>query len=141
MIDIENKVFNDIAVPLREQFKGIYVVGEFIDLPNSFPCVTLVEEDNYTYTGSQDTSLRENHVTVVYTVNVYSNKTKGKKAEAKEIADAIDGLMEDMKFTRTFRSQIPNTDRTIYRIIMRYTAVVSKGIMDGETITHQMFRK
>ena len=141
MIDIENKVFNDIAVPLREQFKGIYVVGEFIDLPNSFPCVTIVEEDNFTYTGSQDTSLRENHANIVYTINVYSNKAKGKKTEAKEIADVIDGLMEDMKFTRTFRSQIPNTDRTIYRIIMRYSAVVSKGIMDGETITHQIYRK
>lgn len=141
MIDIENKVFNDIAVPLREQFKGIYVVGEYVDLPNSFPCVTLVEEDNYTYTGSQDGSLKENHATVVYTVNVYSNKTKGKKTEAKEIADVVDGLMQDMKFTRTFRSQIPNTDRTIYRIIMRYSAVVSKGIEDGETTTYQMYRR
>ena len=141
MIDIENKVFNDIAVPLREQFKGIYVVGEFIDLPNSFPCVTLVEEDNYTYARSQDTSLQENHANIVYTVNIYSNKAKGKKTEAKEIADMIDNLMQDMKFTRTFRSQIPNTDRTIYRIIMRYTAVVSKGFMDGETITHQIYRK
>ena len=141
MIDIENKVFNDIAVPLREQFNGIYVVGEYMELPNKFPCVTLVEEDNFTHTQSQDTSLRENHADLVYTVNIYSNKTNGKKAEAKEIADVIDGLMQDMKFTRTFRSQIPNTDRTVYRIVMRYSAVVSKGIKDGETITHQMFRK
>lgn len=141
MIDIENKVFNDIAIPLREKFNGIYVVGEFIDLPNSFPCVTLVEEDNFTYGGSQDTSLKENHANVVYTVNIYSNKTKGKKTEAKEIADMIDGLMQDMKFTRTFRSQIPNTDRTIYRIIMRYSAVVSKGIKDGDTTVYQIYRR
>ena len=141
MIDIENKVFNDIAVPLREQFKGIYVVGEFIDLPNSFPCVTLVEEDNFTYTGSQDTSLQENHANIVYTVNIYSNKAKGKKTEAKAIADVIDNLMQDMKFTRTFRSQIPNTDRTIYRIIMRYSAIVSKGKTDGDSTVYQVYRK
>lgn len=141
MVDIENKVFNDIATTLRSQFEGIYVVGEFIDLPNNFPCVTLVEEDNYTYLDSQDTSLKENHATVVYTVNVYSNKTNGKKTEAKKIADVVDGLMQDMKFTRTFRSQIPNTDRTIYRIIMRYSAVVSKGIKDGSTVVHQIYRK
>lgn len=141
MIDIENKVFNDVATVLRQKFDGIYVVGEYLELPNSFPCVTLVEEDNYTYTDSQDQSLKENHATVVYTVNVYSNKTNGKKSEAKKIADEIDGLMEGMKFTRTFRSQIPNTDRTIYRIIMRYTAVVSRGVKNGNTTTYKIYRK
>lgn len=125
MIDIENEVFNSIATKLRSMFTGISVYGEEILIPSSFPCVTIVEADNYANEATQDSGSAENHARVFYEVDVYSNKSKGKKAECKSILRVIDEMLSDMGFTR--RSTIPQTtnDATIYRIKVRYTAVVS----------------
>ena len=69
----------------------------------------------------------------MYEINVYSNKGNTKKSQAKEISNMIDGMMTDMLFTRTFRGQTPNIDRSIYRITMRYQAVVREAVeKDGK---------
>ncbi len=69
----------------------------------------------------------ENAASVMYEVNIYSNKTKGKKAEAKAIADVVDRKFEEMGFTRTLRNQIPNLNNaSIHRIVCRYEAVIDK---------------
>jgi len=122
MIDIENQVFNTVANALRSQFSGISVYGEYVETPSSFPSVSLVEDDNSE--PELFTSLSREHETVsdlMYTANVYSNKTSGKKAQAKSIMDVIDNEMHRMGFIRTMRNQLPNVDRTIYRITARYT--------------------
>jgi hypothetical protein len=78
----------------------------------------------------------------MYECNVYSDKENGKKAEAKQIADIVDNAMQSMKFTRTMRSQIPNQDRTIYRVTMRFEAVVGEPIVNNDgTTTLQMYRQ
>lgn len=146
MIDIENKVFNELAEAVRNEFKTEYpklsVVGEYIDVPPSFPCVTIVEDDNYPYLRSQDDVSIEHHVNVTYSVNVYTNNVNGKKALAKAIADVIDTKMQSLKFTRRMRSQIPNQDRSIYRITMRYSAIVESARIDADgNLTYQIYTK
>ena len=67
----------------------------------------------------------ENHAGLMYEVNVYSNKT-GKKSECKSIFKMIDEEFASMGFTRILKEPIPNIeDATIYRMVGRYTAVVS----------------
>lgn len=69
----------------------------------------------------------ENGVSVMWDMNVYSNKTAGKKAEAKAIANTADSVFAEIGFTRTFREQVPNINNaTIYRIVCRYEAVIDK---------------
>ena len=70
----------------------------------------------------------ENHAEVMYELNVYSNKAKGKKAECKEIAAFIDSKMSALGFTRIMLTPIPNMDdATIYRMTGRYKALISKN--------------
>lgn len=127
MIDIENEIFNIVSTKLRDNFPKIYVVGEYVKSPSSFPCVSIMETDNQIYRNTRDTGHIENHVQVLYEANVYSNKTSGKKAECKNIMACIDSEMERMGFTRTLMSAIPNElDATVYRLTARYRAVVSK---------------
>jgi hypothetical protein len=84
---------------------------------------------------TRDLSGVEHYAKVMYEINVYSNKANGKKSQTKEISNMIDGMMTDLLFTRTFRGQTPNIDRTIYRITLRYEAVVREGIeVDGKTV-------
>ena len=128
MIDIETEIFDEVSGKVREKFPSIFMTGEYVKSPSSFPCVSLVEVDNTTFRNTQTTEGKENHAAVVYELNVYSNKTKGKKAECKEIASFIDDLMMGLNFTRTMLEPVPNQDgATIYRMLGRYRAVISKN--------------
>lgn len=128
MINIEEELFSEIASNVRKKYSKVYMVGEYVKSPSSFPCVSMVEMDNSVYTRSQTSVGDENHAQLMYEVNVYSNKTKGKKTECKSIIAYIDELMLNRGFTRTMLQPIPNMDdATIYRMIARYTGVVSKN--------------
>jgi hypothetical protein len=129
--DIENIVFNTVATALRAQFPGIYVAGEAISAPPKFPAVTLVEQDNGTYERTIDNMTSENHASLMYEAQVYSNLTSGKKAQCKAIMALIDEKMLCMGFVRIGRGPmpLPNLDNSIYRMVGRYRAVVSKDMM------------
>lgn len=130
MIDIENELFTIISTDLRATYTDIFITGEYVKSPPSFPCVSIIEEDNQIYRNTRDSSNIENHVQVVYEVNVYSNKTTGKKSECKAIISQIDKQMGRLGFTRTLLTPIPNElDATIYRMTARYRAIVSKDNM------------
>lgn len=128
MIDVENDIFNTVATVVRGKYPNIYMVGEYVKTPPKFPCVSLVEMDNQIYQQTEDSGSSENHVSVMYEVNVYSNKAVGKKMECKSIAALIDEQMLALGFARTMLQPIPNLDdATIYRIVGRYSAVISKN--------------
>lgn len=121
MIDVESKVYTPIAVALRDAFSGIFVSGEYVKAPSSFPHVSLVEMDNYTSADRLDTADEERFSTLMYEVNVYSNKTSGKKSECKKIIGFIDDLMYKMNFKRLSLAPVPNMDDAIiYRMTARY---------------------
>lgn len=136
MIDIENIIFTKLAIAIRAEFQGASVYGEFVEVPASFPCVTIVEADNKVYERTRDLSGIEHHAQVMYEINIYTNDSHGKKSKAKAISNLIDGLMSNMLFTRTFRGQTPNIDRSIYRITMRYQAVVREAVEKDGTQYH-----
>lgn len=128
MIDVENEVFNAVATDVRAKYPDIYMVGEYVKTPPKFPCVSLVEMDNQSYQQTEDSGSVENHASLMYEVNIYSNKTVGKKSECKAIAALIDERMLALGFARTMLQPIPNLDdATIYRMVGRYSAVISKN--------------
>ena len=127
MINIESELFNLVSTKVRAVYPDVFITGEYVKSPPSFPAVSIIEQDNTTYTTTQTSTEYENHASLMYEVDIYSNKTKGKKSECKAIATLIDTEMAFYGFTRTMLQPIPNmNDATIYRIKARYKAVVSK---------------
>lgn len=142
MIDIENKVLTNVFNAVQSEYPDAACYGEYVETAASFPCVTLYESDSQTYTRSLDENLHEHHAIVTYECNVYSDLAYGKKEQAKLIADIVDRIMQSMKFVRVMRSQIPNMDRTIYRVTMRYEAIVGEPITETDgNITYQLYRR
>ena len=124
MIDIENDVFNYVANALYAAYNPISIYGEPVEVPESFPSVSIVEDDNSELESNVTlTREAESACQLMYTVNTYSNKAKGKKTQAKEIMNLIDARMHDLGFVRTMRGQLPNVDRTVYRVTARYTKI------------------
>lgn len=128
MIDVENEVFSAVAGAVRAAYPKAYVAGEYVKSPSAFPAVVLTESDNTMYARTADTGSGENHVSVLYEVNIYSNKKTGKKTECKAVAAIVDAEMQRMGFVRSMLQAIPNLDdATIYRMTGRYTAVIDKN--------------
>lgn len=126
MINVENDIFNTMVTKLREKYPDIFVTGEYVKAPSSFPCVSIVEIDNSTLIETKSSNENEEYATVLYELNVYTNKSKGKKAECKEIVSLIDTMFTSLNFNRIMLQPIPNLqDATIYRMLGRYRAVVS----------------
>lgn len=128
MIDIENQIFGKISTALRAEFNPIFVSGELVKAPATFPAVYIEEKANSAYQRTQDSGSLENHVSLMYEINVYSNKQVGKKSECKAIFAVIDNEFQKIGFTRIMKEPVANLeDGTIYRMVGRYTAVVSVG--------------
>lgn len=128
MIDIENDVYAAVSTAIKTQFPDASISGEYVENPAKFPAVTIVEADNRVLTSMRTLNI-ENAITSMIEINIYSNKSSGKKAEAKAIAATADETMTLIGYTRTFRQQIPNLkDATIFRIVCRYEAVVDKDL-------------
>ena len=127
MIDVESAIFNKVAEAVRAVNPSVFISGEYVRTPSKFPFVSLIEMSNTVYDRTQSSGSVENHASVMYEVNVYSNKKSGKKSECKAIATLIDNELAALGFSRTMLQPIPNMDdATIYRMTGRYTAVVSK---------------
>ena len=123
MIDIESEVYTRIATGLRTCFPGITVEGYYSKAPSSFPFVSIVEADNYPTPTHLDSSESERYATLMFEVNVYSNRTSTKKSECRAIVTFIDEVMYSLNFTRLMLAPIPNMDNaTIYRMTARYRA-------------------
>ena len=126
MIDIESFIFAEIASVLRNKYvdemgaTDIFVSGEYVDVPARFPAVTIIENSNIVLKRMRTLNI-ENAATLMYEVNVFSNKIGYKKAEAKEILSTVDEVFESLGFTRVMSSPTPNIqDSTIYRMTARY---------------------
>lgn len=130
MIDIERQVYTPIAEALRKRFKGITVSGEYVNAPPKFPYVSIIEQDNYMSANRLDSSDSERFSTVMYEVNVYSDKAGKKKTVCREIMGVIDEMLYGKNFIRISMSPVPNLENgTIYRLVARY-----KAETDGEII-------
>lgn len=127
MIDIESQVFTTVATALRDTYgaSNIYVTGEYVSQPPKFPAVFIAEMDNSVDLRGRDTANIENYASVMYQVDVFSNKNAGKKAQAREIMALVDGQFAALGFSRTFLNPVQNmNDATVYRMTARYQAVV-----------------
>ena len=130
MIDVENEVYSTVAKALRARFPKLFMSGgEAQPSPSDFPAAVGREMDNSTYARSLDSSGEENHATLMWQWDAYSNKASGRKAECKAIISEIDKQMSKLGFLRvgSIPSEGPNASPQIYRMIARYRAVVSKN--------------
>ena len=129
MIDIEAKVYSPIADALTEEFPGIFVTSEPVATSAKFPAVSIVQQDNYMSTNKLDNSGRERFATLMFQVDVYSNKSSGRKTQCKQIMNVVDKMLFALNFTRITLTPLPMPDDGYYRYTARYRAET-----DGETM-------
>ncbi|MBP5741279.1 MAG: hypothetical protein J6W59_05965 [Bacteroidales bacterium] len=125
MIDIYSQVFTKLYNGLT----GVKVEDEYPNaLPGTFPAVTLAETRNLNDINLNDSSEREKFARLRYRVRVYSNKTTGRKSEARNIFSTADSIMWDAGFRRVAYTATPEIyNSTIYGISAEYESVVDEN--------------
>ena len=125
MIDFMNEIFTAVAVPVREAHPGVSMTGEYTRKPSSFPAVTLDETENVIVDALEDSSNEETYSGLRYRLQVFSNKTSGKKAEARAIFATADGILRRLGLRRVGYTATPEIyESTIYSITAIYEAII-----------------
>lgn len=122
MIDIEAKIYSPIRTALVNAYDGIYVTSEPTATTAKFPAVSIVQQDNYMSINKLDNSGAERFATVMFQVDVYSNKASGRKSQCKEIMNVVDNMLFALNFTRLSLTPIPMANDGYYRLSARYRA-------------------
>lgn len=141
MIDIENCIFDKVVSAVLAQYPTCSYYSVATESPSTFPCITMEEVDNAVLQETMDSSALENHARISYEINIYTNIDEGKKAQAKSIFSIVDNIMQANNFVREFYAPMPNYDITIYRITIRYSGIVAKGVENGDNILYHIYRK
>lgn len=125
MIDYQNEIFTAVAKAVRSAHDGVTVTGEYTRAPSKFPTVTLDEVENVSVDALIDSSDEEKYAGLSYRLQVFSNKTGGKKAEARALFATADTVLLSLGFRRVTYTTIPEIyDSTIYSITATYEATV-----------------
>ena len=149
MIDIENLVLDTVINGVHNVHQNLDVSKGFIEETATFPCIVLRETNNVPVQKMNTDECAENYTKLTYQVDIYSDKAGTARSECRELLNLVDGIMQGMKFSRTYMSEPLNIKRTIFRQYARYTVIVSRGIttVSGEgneqttTTTFHMYRR
>ena len=126
MIDYSSEIFNEIAELSRAEIDGITVIGEYVTTPSSFPTATIDEVDNRPV--NRDSAKTEKYASVVYRVQVFSNKKAGKRAEARKIFGIIAKRFTELNFTRKSYTTTPDVyNSSVYQITATFGAVIDEN--------------
>ncbi len=128
MIDVEEDIFDFVARAVLAEYPNAYVSGEHVEIPASFPAVSIIEAVNQLDETRQDSSDDENAAILSYSVNVYSNSLSSAKTECRAIMGIVDDKMRSLNMRRTFSRPVNNSaDPSIYRLVARFTGLVDKN--------------
>ena len=146
MIDIENLVFDTVYNQLHQSYPNANITAGYDEQNAIFPAVVVRETNNQPYRASATDECAENHSRVTFEVEVYSDKANTARSECKELLNAVDGIMQSMKFRRIHKNRPINIDRTVYRQYARYEVIVGKPVtynagQQNERTVYQMYRR
>ena len=129
MIDIFNEMYtalvNALSTDDSTKDMGIDTDSVYVNMPSKFPFVSMEQIDNRVYEQGSDCCEIENFAQTEYEINIYTKNTK-KKSDSNTIANVVDNLLKQYGFTRQSKNVLQSQDETTYRVVMRYSGVVSK---------------
>lgn len=128
MIDKENEVYTRVRERVMQDFPEVVMDSSYQPVPSGFPHVSLFQQDSFVPQEQLDSATYPKFESLMFDVQVYSNKTSGRKQECKQIMAVIDTVMSEMNMRRTILTPVPNlNDASIYRLTARYEVMVDAG--------------
>lgn len=125
MFDIQREIFTKVANAVLTSYSTCRITNSFVYAPAQFPCVALVLSDSGMTYKMRDSSGEDNFRDITLTVDVYSNKTDGKKTEAESIMQIIIDTLFPLNFNMVSCKPMSDLNEAQnYRITATFTATV-----------------
>lgn len=141
MIDIENLVFNTVYDQLTAIYPSANVTIGYDEEKATYPTVIVRETNNVPVQSMNTDDCAENYSRLTYEIEVVSNREHTARSECKELLEAADTIMQNMKFRRIHKNRPVSVDRTVYRQYARYEVIVGRPYeKDGNTV-YPMYRR
>ena len=146
MIDIESLVFDTVYNQLITLYPNANITAGYDEKKAVYPAVIVRETNNVPMTRYNTDDCAENYSRVTFEVEVESDKQNTARSECKAILNAVDGIMQGMKFRRIHKNRPLNVDRTVYRQYARYEVIVGKPVVydagtSSERTVFHMYRR
>ena len=125
MINIFNEVYTSLVNVLTTFDANIEHSSVYTNMPSKFPFVSMEEIGNSENWRGMDCPARENYADIDFEINIYT-QGRLKKTKADNILQVVDTFFKNLGFIRMSKNNIQDDKETTYRIIVRYSAVVSK---------------
>ena len=125
MFDFEREIFTTAANAVLATYSTCRILNAFIYAPDKFPCVSIVMSDDGTNTRMRDSSGNDNFRDITITVDVFSNKTDGKKTEAEAIMQIIIDTLFPLNFNMvSCKPASNNNNASYYKLTATFIATV-----------------
>lgn len=125
MFDIQKEIYTTVANAVSESYSTCRITNSFVYAPAQFPCVAIVLSDSGMTYQMRDSSGNDNFRDITLTVDVYSNKTNGKKTEAESIMQIIIDTLFPLNFNMVSCKPFSDLNNAQnYRITATFTATV-----------------
>lgn len=125
MFDIQKEIYTTVANAVLATYSTCRITNSFVYAPAQFPCVAIVLSDSGMTYKMRDSSGNDNFRDITLTVDVYSNKTNGKKTEAESIMQIIIDTLFPLNFNMVSCKPFSDLNNAQnYRITATFTATV-----------------
>lgn len=125
MFDIQKEIYTTVANAVLATYTTCRITNSFVYAPAQFPCVAIVLSDSGMTYKMRDSSGNDNFRDITLTVDVYSNKTNGKKTEAESIMQIIIDTLFPLNFNMVSCKPFSDLNNAQnYRITATFTATV-----------------
>ena len=131
MNSIEVPIFDRVYQAVRSEYPDCAIYNDRPQSIAKFPAVSVIEQDNTTYTRARDIEQTEAYSEIMYQIDVFADNQAGGKTLCKKIAAIVDSVFVGLRFTRMSFSPMPNTEPNVIRYTGRYRAVVSRPVNEG----------
>jgi hypothetical protein len=122
LINYSNEIFDTVAKDLRSSYKGIQMIGEYVQTPTKFPTVTMDEIQNIPV--HLDSAKYNKYARVTIRSQVFCSGT-GKRNKARDIFDSLDKKLMDMGFVmKTYTTTPAVYNSEVYCITATHEGVI-----------------
>lgn len=128
MFEKQREIFTTVATAILNASPSCRVTNAFIYAPAVFPCVAVVLSSDGTNSRMRDSSNTDNFRDITITVDVYSNKTDGKKTEAESLMQIVIDTLYPLNFNMVSCNPFSDMNNASnYRITATFIATIDSN--------------
>lgn len=122
------EIFTKVADAILAEHPTCRITNAFVYAPPEYPCAAIVLSDDGTREDTRDSSKQDKFRNMTVVVDVFSNKTNGKKTEAEAIMQIVIDTLFSLNFNMV--SCKPNSNinnATNYKITATFIATIDSN--------------